>query len=493
MPGIMSNEKRMNVGTDSEDSGSDSVPSIDPEAERRLRRKCDFHIIPILFVLYILSFLDRINIGNARIQGLEADLKMKGNDYNVALLIFFVPYILLEVPSNILLKRIKPSTYLSSLITLWGIITVCEGVTQSYAGLVICRIFLGVFEAGVFPGCIYLISMYYKRHEFQRRWSAFYSSGLVAGAFGGLLAYTLAKMQGLGGYKGWRWIFIIEGLVTVLFGIASKFLIPDWPEQASFLTQEEKALTKQRLLHDVGGAQMNNLNKYSLRIIMTDWKIWIGTTIYLCVAISSYSTAFFIPTILTKFGYSSVLAQVNTIPIYAVATVVTLSCAWLSDRLRHRYGFTIAGVALATIGYLMLINQGGMKSGIPRGVRLLAVYFVVVGVYIVQPITIVWLANNMGGHYKRAFGSAMQIGLGNVGGIIGSLIYMTKEAPRYPSGYGTAMGTLIFAGVLSTGFFLGLRAENKKRDRGERNHRFEQSKEQLENMGDDHPDFRFTL
>ncbi|KAI9737320.1 MAG: hypothetical protein M1835_003286 [Candelina submexicana] len=335
--------------------------------------------------------------------------------------------------------------------------------------------------------------MYYKRHEFQRRWSVFYSSGLVAGAFGGLFAYALAKMQGLGGYKGWRWIFIIEGLITVLFGIASKFLIPDWPEQARFLTREEKALTKRRLLHDVGGAQMNSLNKYSLKIIMTDWKIWTGTTIYLCVAISSYSTAFFIPTILTKFGYSSVLAQVNTIPIYVVATVVTLSCAWLSDRLRHRYGFTIAGVVLATIGYLMLIKQGGKKGGLPRGVRLLACYFVVVGVYIVQPITIVWLANNMGGHYKRAFGSAMQIGLGNIGGIIGSTIYMTKQAPRYYSGYGTAMGTLIFAGVLSTGFFLGLRAENKKRDRGERNHRLEQSKELLENMGDDHPDFRFTL
>lgn len=120
MPGITPNEKRMNVGIDAEDSGSDSIPSINHEAEKRLRRKCDIHIIPVLFVLYILSFLDRINIGNARIQGLEMDLNMKGNQFNVASLIFFVPYILLEIPSNILLKRIKPSTYLSTLVTLWG-------------------------------------------------------------------------------------------------------------------------------------------------------------------------------------------------------------------------------------------------------------------------------------------------------------------------------------------------------------------------------------
>jgi MFS family permease len=178
---------------------------IDAAAERSLVWKCDIHIVPVLFVLYALSFLDRINIGNAKIQGLMKELNMTGTQYNVALLIFFVPYILLEVPSNLILRKVAPSTWLSLLIFLWGVAGMCQGLVKSYSGLVVCRFFLGTFEAGVFPGkfsfylrrsikfrayktigCAYLISMYYKRHELSKRWTVFFSSGLVAGAFGGV-------------------------------------------------------------------------------------------------------------------------------------------------------------------------------------------------------------------------------------------------------------------------------------------------------------------
>ncbi|KAI9813844.1 MAG: hypothetical protein M1827_003634 [Pycnora praestabilis] len=493
MADVMSDSKQLNVDSIIDDSGSDSSRLVDPEAERRLLRKCDIHVIPILWILYATSFLDRINLGNAKIEGLEKDLHMTGNDYNVATLMFFVPYILLEVPSNVLLKRVAPSTWLSLLMVLWGIITVCQGLTQSYAGLVVCRVLLGTFEAGFFPGSIYLISMYYKRHEFQRRYTVFFTSGLVAGAFGGLLAFALAKMKGLGGYNGWRWIFIIEGLFTIVLGAISKLLIPDWPEQAKFLNSEEKALLARRLQNDGGPAQMNVLNRQSLMLVLKDWKIWTGTLIYVCMATSSYSTAFFIPTILNEFGYSASEAQIHTIPVYAVTTVVTLAAAWGTDRLRHRYAFTMAGITLAAIGYIILLCQGGPKDGLSVGVKYMAVFFVVVGIYITQPISIVWLSNNMGGHYKRAFGAAMQIGIGNCGGIIGSTVYLAKQAPKYPAGYGTALGMLLFGGILCTGFFLGLRAENKKRDRGERDYRLELPKEQLENLGDDHPEFRFTL
>jgi MFS family permease len=125
---------------------------VDAAAEQRLVTKCDLHIIPVLFVLYALSFLDRINIGNAKIQGLTKELKMSGSQYNVALLIFFIPYILLEVPSNLILRKLAPSTWLSVLIFFWGAAAMCQGLVKNYAGLVVCRFFLGLFEAGVFPG-----------------------------------------------------------------------------------------------------------------------------------------------------------------------------------------------------------------------------------------------------------------------------------------------------------------------------------------------------
>jgi len=130
-------------------------------AERKLLWKCDLHVVPILFLLFLLAFLDRTNIGNARIQGLEKDLNMdpRGNKYNIALLVFFVPYILFEVPSNLIIKRVAPSTWLSAIMVLWGIATMGQGLINNFGGLVAMRLLVGLFEAGLFPGCIYLISM----------------------------------------------------------------------------------------------------------------------------------------------------------------------------------------------------------------------------------------------------------------------------------------------------------------------------------------------
>lgn len=146
------------------ETGTTTTPSSSTDitpAERALLRKCDLHLIPILFLLFLLAFLDRTNIGNARIQGLERDLHMdpRGNKYNIALLVFFVPYILFEVPSNLIIKRVAPSTWLSVIMVLWGIATMGQGLVHSFGGLVAMRVLVGLFEAGLFPGCIYLISM----------------------------------------------------------------------------------------------------------------------------------------------------------------------------------------------------------------------------------------------------------------------------------------------------------------------------------------------
>ena len=152
--------------------------AINESAEKRLIRKCDLHVVPVISLLYMLAFIDRINIGNARIQGLEQDLHMEGSDYNVALFVFFIPYILFEVPSNIIIRKLAPSTWLSLIMFCWGesrrliicydhslteatgVVTVCQGITSSYAGLVVCRFFLGLFEAGFFPGGICSIRCY---------------------------------------------------------------------------------------------------------------------------------------------------------------------------------------------------------------------------------------------------------------------------------------------------------------------------------------------
>lgn len=292
------------------------------------------------------------------------DLNMTGQDYNIALFIFFIPYILFEVPSNILIKRMRPSTWLSLIMSLWGIATIGQGLVTTFRGLVACRFLVGLFEAGLFPGCVYLISMYYKRYELQWRFSLFFCASILAGAFGGLLAYALAKMRGIGGYDGWRWIFIIEGLATFVIAVSAKWLVVDWPEEARFLTEDERALLIARLAADAGEARMNRLDKRAAKRIFGDWKIYCGTVMYLGVVNTGYATSFFIPTIIKQLGYTSAEAQVRSIPIFIVATVCALTTAVITDRLKHRFSFCILGVCVAFIGYVMLLCQSSLSTGV---------------------------------------------------------------------------------------------------------------------------------
>ena len=356
---------------------------------------------------------------------------MKGQDYNIALFTFFILYILLEVPANILLKKMRPSLFLSAIMTGWGIVTIGQGCVQSFGGLVGCRVIIGALEAGFFPGAIYLISMFYKRHELQWRINLFFSASILAGAFSGLLAYAIANMDGVAGYGGWRWIFILEGLLTVIIAFVSYWLVPDWPETAKFYTEEERAFWIRRLALDNEETQMSHWDKQTAKRVFGDIKIYLGYValppafvapstnnldrifMYMGIVTTGYSGSFFTPTILKQLGWTSVRAQVMSIPIFIVATILALSAALLSDKLKHRFGFIIFGCCVATAGYSILLSM----THVAVGVRYFAVFLVVGGGYIAQPITLVWLNNNLGGHYKRGVGAAMQVGIGNIGGV----------------------------------------------------------------------------
>ncbi|KAI0527951.1 MFS general substrate transporter [Xylaria bambusicola] len=472
------------------DSKASDTDRIDPHVERRLLWKIDLHVYPILYVVYALSFLDRINISNARIQGLAEDLELHGNRFNVALFVYFIPYILLEIPSNMIIKRVRPSWYLSGLMFSWGIVNMSMGFVKTYAQLVVLRFLLGALEAGVIPGIIYLTSMYYRRHDFQVRMSFFFTSVVVAGAVGGLLAYAIADLDGQLNIRAWRWIFIIEGAVTAFVALIAVFLIVDWPSQARFLSTEEKALLTRILAEDGGDeARMDVLNKQAYKLIFRDFKIWLGSLIYLGVGATGYSLVFFMPTILVEFGWKAREAQVHSIPVYAVTAVVMVLVAWLSDRLRHRYGFILLGCSLATVGYGILLGQDGLSRDVKYG----ALFFASVGGYIATPMALAWLSNNISGHWKRAFGAGIQVTVGNIVGVVSANVFLEREAPRYHTGYGTALAFNWLGGIAATAMFVGMLLENRKRDAGGRDYRLSRPDEEVRNLGDDHPSFRFTL
>ena len=234
--------------------GADSdVFEVDPALDRAITRKFDLHVVPWLFGLWLLAFLDRSNIGNAKIDGLPEDLKLAGNTLNTALAVFYIPYILVDVPSNWVLKICGAGYYLPSLMIAWGIVGMCMGFVKSFAGLVVCRLLLGLFEGGLLGGIILYLSMFYRRHQLVFRMGMFYCAAPLSGAFGGLLATGLGEIN-YDGLNGWPWIFIVEGAITILFGIITAFFLPHNPATSKFLTEEERAGSLRRLKLDGNGA-----------------------------------------------------------------------------------------------------------------------------------------------------------------------------------------------------------------------------------------------
>lgn len=402
---------------------------------------------------------------------------------------YYASYVVLEVPSNMIIKKVRPSLYISALMFSWGIVNMCMGFVHSYAALVALRVLLGVFEAGVLPGIVYVTSMYYKRHEYQKRMSFFFCSTVVAGAFGGLLAYAIANL-GTPQMAAWRWIFIIEGAVTSFLALIAAFVIIDWPEQTRYLNAEEKELLRRRMAADVSDVcRMDTLNRFSFNRIVRDYKIWLAAFMYMGISVAGLSGTFFLPTILLEFEWQAQEAQVRTIPVYVFAGGMMILGAWASDRLKHRFGFILAGASLSTIGYAMLLAQEG-KS---RDYKFAGVFLVFGGAYMITPMCLAWLQNNLSGHWKRAFGASAQVMIGNVAGIIGAFIFIRTEAPTYKTGYGVALGMMWMGALCATAMAGLMWRENRKRERGDRDDRLTLPKVDVTNMGDWHPSFRCTL
>lgn len=227
----------------------------------RLLRKIDLHVLPMLFMVSVAAFLDRrvmfcirkskestadicvfcrANMSNALTMGMPKEIGLTGQQPNIALVIFFVPYILFEVPSNVLMKRFSPHVWLAICTFGFGIVMIGQGFVMNFSGLIATRFFLGFFEAGILPGSLYLISFWYEREQSQKRFTIYFCAIMVASAFGGLLATGIAEMDGTHGKSNWRWVFILEGIITSLVALAAYFFISDFPSKAKWLTETER-------------------------------------------------------------------------------------------------------------------------------------------------------------------------------------------------------------------------------------------------------------
>lgn len=445
-----------------EANSSDGVESpimgYDQKATKRLLRKIDLHLIPFLALLYLFSFLDRTNIGNARLAGLEADLGLTGLDYNDALAIFFPFYVLAEVPSNIMMKRTRPSLWIPFIMLCWGFVCTMMGLVENKAGLLAARTFLGLAEGGLFPGVTFFITMWYQRSECGLRMAIFFSAATAAGAFGGLLARGIMQMDGTAGVAAWAWIFILEGIATFILGAIAFWALYDYPETAKFLTKDEKDEVHRRLEADRSSLAEEFDKKYIFDAFK-DWKIWVNCIITVGIFTPLYSFSMFLPTLVRDLGYKNNQAQLMTVPPYVVACVFCIGCGFVADRYKQRGIFQITFILIAMTGFLILMisEDHNTKYG--------ATFLAAVGIYTNTPQVTAWNGNNIGGSSKRSVGMAMQVGIGNLGGTIASYIFLPKDSPQYRPGHGALVGLCAMSAILSTFMTLYLRWENRRRDK----------------------------
>lgn len=367
------------------------------------------------------------NIGNAKIDGLVDDLHLTGNKFNIALSVFYVPYICIDIPSNLVLKHLGAGIYLPALLIAWGIVGMCMGFVKSYAGLIASRFFLGLCEGGLFGGLILYLSMFYRRHQLMYRIGLFYCAAPLSGAFGGLLATGLAKINS-GGYHGWPFIFFIEGAITIAFGVLTIFFLPNTPAESSFLTEEEKvgAVTRMRLdshgssIADEVGHQ--SFRWFWVRRALLNWNTMLCSFSFFAIITPIYSYSLFLPTIVRGFGYSPTTSQLLTVPPNMAAFFMVLLTTWLSDRTHLRGPFMLAGASLAVIGYIMLIASD--RYLIQYG----GTFLVAAGIFPCSPLVMGWLANNLAPHYVRATGTGFQVMLSNCSSFIATFIYVQQDA-----------------------------------------------------------------
>ncbi|KAJ6578733.1 MFS transporter [Mycena vulgaris] len=415
--------------------------------EAALVRKQDLRIVPLSAAIYLLCYLDRSNIGNAKILNSEthndmlSETRMTAFQYTIALMVFLIAYAIFEVPSNYLLKKLSPSRWIAFLMFSWGALTMGLGGTKSFAAVTVTRFLLGAFEAGLFPGLVFYLTFWYRTDERSIRVAIILASATLAGAFGGAIAFGVGHMNQVGGLSAWRWLFILEGLPSCLSSVLVFFYLPDYPETARWLTEGERKLAERRLKGDGSLGSSKAMTWADAKATLTDWRLYAHYAIYFGISTPFSSLSLFSPTITAGLGFKSLKANLMTVPPYAVAYVVTILVSWSADHFNSR--------ALHSAIFSLIGAAGFMASALLPADAFLPRYGCLIvasaGSFSCIPPLLGWLSSNVYSTSAAGLAIALNISFGAPGQIVGVWIYKADEVKRgYPTGHWTNAALLIF-------------------------------------------------
>ncbi|EED19035.1 MFS transporter, putative [Talaromyces stipitatus ATCC 10500] len=413
----------------------EDADNLDKTAIRKLVWKQDLRIVPLSAFIYLLCYLDRSNIGNAKIlnsdthNDLLTETHMTNYQYTVALMVFLIAYALFEVPSNYLLKKLRPSRWIAFLMLSWGAITMGLGGAKNNAQVTGIRFILGVFEA---------VS------ERSIRVALILASATLAGAFGGAIAYGVGHLNQSHGLSAWRWLFIIEGAPSCFSALLIFFLLPDYPETSHWLSAQEKDLAKRRLRVEGSQGHAKGMTWEDAKSVLTEWRLYAHYAVYFGISTPFSSLSLFTPSITAGLGYEGLRAQLMTVPPYAVAYVVTIAVAGSADYFNARGIHSAIFSFIGAMGFLASAVLPPDAYQHRYGCLIVAAS----GSFSCIPPLLGWLSSNLNTTASAGLAIALNISFGAPGQIAGVWIYKSSEAKKgYPTGHWTNAGLLLFVTV----------------------------------------------
>ncbi|WP_153141634.1 MFS transporter [Paraburkholderia agricolaris] len=389
------------------DEGSESRQ----DREDRLYRKITLRIVPFLFICYLVSFLDRINIGFAHLE-MTRDLRISEAAYGLGAGIFFIGYVLFEVPSNLLLAKIGARRTFCRIMACWGIVSACTMFVQTAWQLNVLRFLLGAFEAGFFPGIVLYLTYWFPPRRRATVVSWFFAGAALAGMLGGPLSgWIMHGMAGAHGLRGWQWMFLLEGIPAALLGVVAFFLLVDRPEQVSWLTDDENSALRQALSAEQ--QEKRAVSAASVFDAFRSVRLYWCAFIYFALACGSYAISLWLPVMLREAGVKDVLmiGMYSAIPYGIGALGIVLISMHSDRRAERRLHFTVC--SLAGSAALMVVAAFGASLGVAGTLATLSIAVV----FIYAAIPIFWSMPPMFLSGKAAAaGIALVSSLGSLGG-----------------------------------------------------------------------------
>ncbi|GKU14419.1 unnamed protein product [Fusarium langsethiae] len=452
-----------------------------PDEEQTVRRKFDRKLVLFVALLYMLSFVDRSNIGNARIAGMDEDLQSdppRDEWYEWALTAFYITYIAFEWMS-LLWKIIPAHIFVSMVVLTWGLMASLQAVATSYPMLIALRAVLGIGEAG-FTGIPFYLSFFFKREELAFRTAIFISAAPLATTFASTLAWLIVKFASLGPIAPWRLLFIIEGFPSVVASVVAWNVIPDSPQTASYLTKREKKVARLRLRSEqatstsTSSKPSSGLKGRDVLAIFRDPVAWITATMFFLTNMAYSSLPVFLPKILAEMGHDTHTSQALSAPPYLAAFVIVLFTAHMSNRLRTRTIPLIFHALASSSGYAILALAKPLN--LPNFIRYMAVYPAAIGFFNVVTLIITWSINNQSSQSRQGGGFALLQLVGQCGPLVGTRLYPDRDAPYYAPGMSTCAEAMLGVSILAYALRFYLKYQNRKLDRAETEH-FEEGDE----------------